>query len=199
MQLKHDVHLLRGGLGLTHSVDFDKWLVFKVYSLIPFLEELRVLTDWTVTSTSMNLFMWFKLEDACQNLYKTKCDMNARRYVKPACERPLQEKLLQGTLRGRTVNPALATDTANWRPRLNFPTSVRECRSVSPRIYEPRQLRGNFVREGDRIRTGSMPPETTVTHMPGFGRERSRPRDERSTGATATRSTGSHAAASTRR
>eukprot|EP00438_Fugacium_kawagutii_P024626 Skav212826 [mRNA] locus=scaffold2466:561:3704:- [translate_table: standard] len=101
--------------------------------------------------------------------------------------------------RGRTVNPALATDTANWRPRLNFPTSVRECRSVSPRIYEPRQLRGNFVREGDRIRTGSMPPETTVTHMPGFGRERSRPRDERSTGATATRSTGSHAAASTRR
>lgn len=52
----------------------------------------KVLTDWTVTSTSMNLFMWFKLEaqdsgrvdsgqDAQQSLYKTKCDMNSRKYV----------------------------------------------------------------------------------------------------------------------
>lgn len=104
---------------------------------LPFSWE--VLTDWTVTSTSMNLFMWFKLEDgwettyeygrnatykffnlkakmetikarrsdkgrgyrevfwccgytssfletccqdAQQGLYKTKCDMNARKYVR---------------------------------------------------------------------------------------------------------------------
>ncbi|CAL1145384.1 unnamed protein product [Cladocopium goreaui] len=98
MQLRYDVHLLRGGLGLTHSVDFVPWLLFKVYTMVPFVDELRVLTDWTVTSTSMNLFMWFKLEDAQQSLYKTKCDMNARKYVKPAFERPVREKLLQGGL-----------------------------------------------------------------------------------------------------
>eukprot|EP00434_Breviolum_minutum_P020100 symbB.v1.2.017726.t1/scaffold1366.1/size123243/2 len=98
MQLRYDVHLLRGGLGLTHSVDFVPWLLFKVYTVVPFVEELRVLTDWTVTSTSMNLFMWFKLEDAQQGLYKTKCDMNARKYVQPAHERPVREKLLQGGL-----------------------------------------------------------------------------------------------------
>lgn len=43
MQLRYDVHLLRGGLGLTHSVDFVPWLLFKVYTMVPFVDELRVL------------------------------------------------------------------------------------------------------------------------------------------------------------
>ena len=33
---------------------------WQVYSALPFLNELRVITDWTVTETSMNLFMWLK-------------------------------------------------------------------------------------------------------------------------------------------
>lgn len=98
LQLSYDVHIVRGGLGLTHSVDMVPWLLFKVYTTVPFLEELRVLTDWTVTETSMNLFMWFKLEDAQQNLYKVRCDMNARKYVKPYAKRPIHEKVLQGGL-----------------------------------------------------------------------------------------------------
>ncbi|CAE7359974.1 gdt2, partial [Symbiodinium sp. CCMP2456] len=98
LQLSYDVHIVRGGLGLTHSVDMVPWLLFKVYTTVPFLEELRVLTDWTVTETSMNLFMWFKLEDAQQNLYKVRCDMNARKYVKPEAKRPIHEKVLQGGL-----------------------------------------------------------------------------------------------------
>ena len=43
--------------------------------MIPFLTELRVITDWTVTETSMNLFMWMKLEDAHHGLYRTRLDM----------------------------------------------------------------------------------------------------------------------------
>lgn len=42
MQLRYDVHLLRGGLGLTHSVDFVPWLLFKVYTMVPFVDELRL-------------------------------------------------------------------------------------------------------------------------------------------------------------
>ncbi|CAJ1443401.1 unnamed protein product [Effrenium voratum] len=98
LQLRYDVHMVQGGLGLTHSVQFGPWLLFKVYTTVPFIEELRVLTDWTVTGTSLNLFMWFKLEDAQQNLYKTRCDMNGRKYVKPYAKRPLREKILQGGL-----------------------------------------------------------------------------------------------------
>ncbi|CAE8741522.1 unnamed protein product [Polarella glacialis] len=98
LQLRYDVHMVRGGLGLTHSVDTGPWLLFMTYSVIPFMDEFRVLTDWTVTRTSMNLFMWFKLEDASKNLYRSKCDMSARTFVKPADPRPCHEKFLQGGL-----------------------------------------------------------------------------------------------------
>lgn len=50
----------------------------QVYSAIPFLNELRVITDWTVTETCMNLFMWMKLEDAHHSLYRTRLDMEGR-------------------------------------------------------------------------------------------------------------------------
>lgn len=124
-QLRYDVHLLRGGLGLTHSVKFVPWLLFKAYTAVPFVDELRVLTDWTVTSTSMNLFMWFKLEDAQQSLYKTKCDMNARKYVDPSAERPAREKVLQGglfllALFVLIVGPLMYFSTANMFLKSNL-------------------------------------------------------------------------------
>merc|ERR1719379_2023085 len=88
LQLRYEVHMVHGGLGLTHSTDIVSWLAFKAYKVVPFVEELRVLTDWTVTRTSLNFFMWMKLEDAHQNLYQTQCDMEARRYFEPAAQRP---------------------------------------------------------------------------------------------------------------
>eukprot|EP00971_Amphidinium_carterae_P244713 4858646-Amphidinium_carterae.2 len=52
LQLRYDVHVVRGGLHLTHSTDLSSMISFRVYSVIPFVEEFRVLIDW-----SAQLFM----------------------------------------------------------------------------------------------------------------------------------------------
>eukprot|EP00435_Cladocopium_sp_Y103_P074075 s257_g46.t1 len=96
LQLKYDVHVMRGGLRFCHSTDIGSMLVFKAYSAIPFLNELRVITDWTVTETSMNLFMWLKLEDAHHSLYRTRLDMEGRALTEPASARPMFEKVYMG-------------------------------------------------------------------------------------------------------
>eukprot|EP00930_Biecheleria_cincta_P031116 TRINITY_DN21591_c0_g1_i1.p1 TRINITY_DN21591_c0_g1~~TRINITY_DN21591_c0_g1_i1.p1 ORF type:complete len:2145 (-),score=331.07 TRINITY_DN21591_c0_g1_i1:592-6582(-) len=98
LQLRYDVHVIRGGLGLTHNMDLLSSLAFKVYSAVPFAEEIRVLTDWTVTRTSLDFFQWMKLEDAQQGLYRTTRDMMMRRWYPPAAPRPASEKILQGGL-----------------------------------------------------------------------------------------------------
>lgn len=97
-QLAFDVHVGRGGLGLTHNTDLGSRLLFKVFSAVPFIEELRVLTDWTVTRTSMDFFMWMKLEDAHNNLYRTRCDMEFRKARQKAEPRSKCEKVCQGGL-----------------------------------------------------------------------------------------------------
>merc|ERR1719352_1850395 len=86
--------MTRGGLGLTHSVDIVTRMLYKGYCLIPFMEELRVMTDWTATRTSLDFFMWMKLEDAQQSLYRTKVDMETR--GEPGEPQPLWWKSLQG-------------------------------------------------------------------------------------------------------
>ncbi|CAJ1426858.1 unnamed protein product [Effrenium voratum] len=98
LQMRYDVHVTSGGLGLTHSMQFFPSLAFKGYLAVPFVEEMRVLTDWTVTRTSMDFFMWMKLEDAQQGLYRTKRDFHLRRWYPPAAPRPAWEKVLQGGL-----------------------------------------------------------------------------------------------------
>ncbi|CAE7886709.1 unnamed protein product [Symbiodinium microadriaticum] len=98
LQLRYDVHVTSGGLGLTHSMNFFYSVAFKAYLAVPFVEEMRVLTDWTVTRTSMDFFMWMKLEDAQQGLYRTKRDFHMRRWYPPAAARPTWEKVLQGGL-----------------------------------------------------------------------------------------------------
>jgi len=98
VQLRYDVHVTSGGLGLTHSMDLATNLAFKAYCAVPFVEEMRVLTDWTVTRTSLDFFMWMKLEDAQQALYRTQRDMMLRRIYPTAAPRPTHEKVLQGGL-----------------------------------------------------------------------------------------------------
>ena len=96
LQLKYDVHVMKGGLRFCHSTDIGSMLVFKAYSGLPFLNELRVITDWTVTETSMNLFMWLKLEDAHHGIYRVRLDMEGRAMTEPAEARPMFEKIYMG-------------------------------------------------------------------------------------------------------
>lgn len=118
LQLKYDVHVMRGGLRFCHSTDIGSMLVFKAYSAIPFLNELRVITDWTVTETSMNLFMWLKLEDAHHSLYRTRLDMEGRALTEPASARPMFEKVYMGVallllLLGLLVGPIIFFSALN--------------------------------------------------------------------------------------
>jgi len=96
LQTKYDIHTTQGGLAFTHRTDYFSFILFRIYSVVPFVEELRVLIDWGVTTTAMNFFQWMKLEDLHQSLYKVDTDMRFRAELPPAAKRPLQEKLLQG-------------------------------------------------------------------------------------------------------
>jgi piezo-type mechanosensitive ion channel component 1/2 len=42
---------------------------FRIYKAMPFLWEMKVIIDWTVTITCLDLFQWFKLDDAFNYLY----------------------------------------------------------------------------------------------------------------------------------
>lgn len=48
---------------------FTVW-VFRIYKAMPFLWEMKVIIDWTVTSTCLDLYQWFKLDDAFNYLYQ---------------------------------------------------------------------------------------------------------------------------------
>jgi len=128
LQLKYDVHVMRGGLRFCHSTDIASMLVFKVYSAIPFLNELRVITDWTVTETSMNLFMWLKLEDAHHSLYRTRLDMEGRAMTEPGQARPMFEKVYMGVallllLLGLLVGPIIFFSA--WNTFMLVPSVVK--------------------------------------------------------------------------
>ena len=65
------------------------------------MDEFRNLCDWTITKTCLDLYMWFKLEDAYYGLYFTKYDMMCRRYSIEEDKvlkkgRPGHEKFWQG-------------------------------------------------------------------------------------------------------
>ena len=56
--------------------------LFRIYKSTPFLWEMKVITDWIVTTTSLDLFQWFKLDDAFCYLYQ--CNyQNAGRLNRP--------------------------------------------------------------------------------------------------------------------
>eukprot|EP01128_Nolandella_sp_AFSM9_P005065 TRINITY_DN2396_c0_g1_i1.p1 TRINITY_DN2396_c0_g1~~TRINITY_DN2396_c0_g1_i1.p1 ORF type:complete len:1291 (+),score=246.92 TRINITY_DN2396_c0_g1_i1:307-4179(+) len=48
-------------------------ILFFAYKALPFVYELRVLIDWTVTPTTLTLFEWLKMEDIFANLFMVKC------------------------------------------------------------------------------------------------------------------------------
>ena len=55
----------------------NHWLIFSVYTgvrVIPFLWEMRVLLDWSCSSTGLKLPYWLKLEDVRHEMYARKID-----------------------------------------------------------------------------------------------------------------------------
>lgn len=67
------------GSTFARDTSFIYRLAFNVYRQLPFLYELRSVIDWTFTSTALDLFQWFKMEDAYSNLYAVKAENSVRK------------------------------------------------------------------------------------------------------------------------
>lgn len=70
--------------------------IYKVYLAIPFLWELRTITDWTFTRTALDLFQWFKFEDIYNILFVTKVETKQYRAHKLGRPRVLLQKITMG-------------------------------------------------------------------------------------------------------
>ena len=62
---------------LSDSSSQANKLLFKVYMALPFLWELRACIDWTIESTSLDLFAYLKLEDIYVGLTAVRGDMES--------------------------------------------------------------------------------------------------------------------------
>ncbi len=71
---------------------------FAIVRSLPFVDEFRVLTDWTVSRTTLDLYQYFKLEDAHSTLFRVKRLMDVRRMMYPNEARHGTEKCYQGWL-----------------------------------------------------------------------------------------------------
>ncbi|KAL4506950.1 hypothetical protein ABPG72_001371 [Tetrahymena utriculariae] len=69
-----------------------------VVRAIPFLQELKVILDWTVTKTSLTLFQWFLLEDIHYSLYVAKLDSKDVRSTKVDAPQSKVVKIFLGLL-----------------------------------------------------------------------------------------------------
>lgn len=62
----------------TSSKERVNSTAFTIYRAIPFLYELKIIIDWTFTTTALDLLQWFKLEDIFASLYVCQAYMNNR-------------------------------------------------------------------------------------------------------------------------
>ena len=53
-------------------------MLFRIYRGLPFLWEMKVIIDWTVTNTCLDLFQWFRLDDAFNYVYYNKYQSDQR-------------------------------------------------------------------------------------------------------------------------
>ena len=90
LQLKLGVPSYRkGSLPLTHNYYLvSKW-AFQVYLQLPFLFELRTLTDWAFTKTALDFWQWLKFEDLYARMYITK--VNQSYYIDRTIGEPIDK------------------------------------------------------------------------------------------------------------
>uniref|UniRef100_A0A1I7VVR8 Piezo-type mechanosensitive ion channel component n=1 Tax=Loa loa TaxID=7209 RepID=A0A1I7VVR8_LOALO len=78
-QIRNGYPTLCAGNLITHAYGIANMIFFKLFMAIPFLFELRTVTDWTWVDTSMPLFDFFNMENFYAVIYNLKC---ARTYEK---------------------------------------------------------------------------------------------------------------------
>lgn len=82
---------------MRDTSEAQKW-IFRIFKAIPFLWEMKVITDWTVTKTSLDLFQWFRLDDASMYLFFNKYMADWRKSRTAYEEMTTFNKFLYGVL-----------------------------------------------------------------------------------------------------
>lgn len=73
IQLRDGMPLFRkGALKIMQNYSGYNNILYRIYRFLPFLFELRTLSDWCFTSTSLTIFQWFKLDDLYGRLFLRK-------------------------------------------------------------------------------------------------------------------------------
>ena len=69
LQIRHGYPMSPYKQAFQHNTSYVSYLAWRMYKAIPFIWEMKVIIDWTVTSTCLDLYQWFKLDDAYNTLY----------------------------------------------------------------------------------------------------------------------------------
>ena len=87
----------KGNFAMTMSdTGFINKTMLQIYLAIPFILELKIISDWTFTRTSLDLFQWIKFEGVFTDLFIAKCTNKS--YIAHPLGKPMVflQKLLLG-------------------------------------------------------------------------------------------------------
>lgn len=72
-------------------------MTFRIYNNIPFLWEMKVILDWTVARTSLDLSQWFKIDDAFNFIFFNRYQNNGRRNKEEYAPQKWVDKFFRGS------------------------------------------------------------------------------------------------------
>lgn len=75
LQIQHGLLDTRKKSVLMRGDNLFNLIIFKTYKLIPFVYELKLTIDWTISPTALDLFKWIKFESVYDLLFSTHCTM----------------------------------------------------------------------------------------------------------------------------
>lgn len=96
LQIKHGFPMSPYKQAFSNDTSAPTYWIWRTYKAIPFIWEMKVIIDWTVTSTCLDLFQWFKLDDAYNTLYYNRVESDRRKERPEFRSREVWEKVLQG-------------------------------------------------------------------------------------------------------
>eukprot|EP00434_Breviolum_minutum_P005265 symbB.v1.2.004640.t1/scaffold265.1/size247395/3 len=134
LQIKHGLPALGGdGLRPKAAALFSAanlytekvyYYLFMVHYNIPFVDDIRVIVDWTVVPTSLDLWMYWKVEDAHTAFYRTRHLMFVRGQSYYAEQRDMLEKCYNGWVILFAVVLVILMPIIVFSPFSPFPNTV---------------------------------------------------------------------------
>jgi hypothetical protein len=73
LQIRYGLPDTRKASSLTNSYDSLSCIGYRIFYILPFLLELKVILDWCFTKTSLDVFQWLELAQVHSEFYFYKC------------------------------------------------------------------------------------------------------------------------------